>query len=305
MGLLSATIAALFIAISNLFMRRSIDSGGTTKGYLVVQMFIAFVVAFLIGPVKTGNYAMNGPIVLLGLTSGLLLAFMLIVLGKALEKGPPGLTFSILSAATVMPAIVMATLFGAAFGFTYTVWHGLGSLLVLAGLFWAGRSLEGMQNQRAWTRLVALMFLLHVSILVIYQWRAILLNHPEPLFTADQVRSQWFMPMLYLGAAAVQVVIYLQSERRKLLQKEWIYGCAGGACNSLCTFFLIQATEVATGFQNAIVFPLFSIATIFFSNLWSQHLYQEKVHWRACQLCTFGILIGGVDWKMIASFFKF
>jgi cell shape-determining protein MreD len=215
MGLFSAILAALFIAVSNLLMRRSIDAGGTTRGFLVIQMAFAFLVAILLGPVKTNSYTWNGPIIGLGLCSGLILAAMLMVLGKALEKGPPGFTFSILSAATVMPAIVMATLFGAAFGFYYTAWHGIGSILVLAGLYWAGKSMEGMQNRRAWTLLVIVMFSLHALLLVIYQWRAILLNHPEPYFTSDQIRSQWFMPTLYLAAAMIQFIIYLMNERRK------------------------------------------------------------------------------------------
>ncbi len=302
MGLFSALLAALFIALSNLFMRRSIDSGGTTKGFLVIQMFVAFLVAVILGPVKTNSYAWNGPIIILGLVSGLVLALMLLVLGKALEKGPPGFTFSILSAATVMPAIVMAVLFGAAFGFYYTIWHGIGSLLVLAGLFWAGRSIEGMQNRRAWVILAMAMFSLHVLLLVIYQWRAILLNYPAPFFTADQIRSQWFMPMLYLSAAVIQLGIYMRSERRSFLKKEWLYGIGAGAGNSLCTFFLIQATEIATGFQSAVIFPLFSIGTIIFSNLWGQYLYNEKVNWRACQICTLGILIGTVDWRAILGY---
>lgn len=300
MGLVSALLAALCVALSNLFMRRSMDAGGTTKSFLVIQMFIAFLVAFLIGPVKTGSYAWNAPIILLGLCSGLVLAAMLLVLGRALENGPPGYTFSILSAATVMPAIIMAMLFGATFGFYYTVWHGVGSLLVLAGLFWAGRSMGSIQ--RSWVLLATLMFSLHVLLLVIYQWRAILINHPTSFFSAEQVRSQWFMPTLYLGAALVQLAIYLKAAHRKILPKEWLYGFGGGVSNSLCTFFLIQATETATGFQNAIIFPFFSIGTIVFSNLWGQRLYKEKVNWRATQVCMLGILIGTVDWKVFFSF---
>ena len=300
MGLFSAVLAAGFIALSNLFMRRSMDAGGTTKGYLVIQMSIAFLVAFLIGPVKTGSYAWNAPIILLGLFSGLILAAMLLVLGKALQNGPPGYTFSILSAATVMPAIIMAMLFGAAFGFYYTAWHGVGSLLVLGGLFWAGRSMGTIQ--KSWVVLAVLMFFLHVLLLIIYQWRVILMNYPTAFFSAEQVRSQWFMPTLYLGAASVQLAFYLKSRQQKLLFKEWLYGCGGGIGNSLCTFFLIQATETAAGFQNAIIFPLFSIGTIVFSNLWGQQLYNEKVNWRATQVCMLGIFIGTVDWKAFFSF---
>jgi hypothetical protein len=301
MGLLSALLAALFIAGSNLFMRRGIDAGGTAKVFLAIQMSAAFAIAFLMGPVKTGSYAINLPIVILGLLTGMFLAVMLYVLGRALEKGPPGLTFSVLSSSSVMPGIVMAALFGASFGFHYTVWHAFGSLLVLAGLFWGGKGLQGMQDLKAWVVLVSLLFALHVAILAIYQWRAMVLNYPSSLISAEDARSQWFMPMLYLGAAAVELLIFFSSRPRKPFFKEWLYGFAAGSFNCLCTFFLIEATELAKGLENAVIFPLFSIGTILFSNLWGQHLYQEKVNWRACQVCLFGIILGTVDWKIFAS----
>jgi drug/metabolite transporter (DMT)-like permease len=301
MGLVSALLAALFIAGSNLFMRRSLDSGGTTKVFLVIQMAVACAIAFLMGPVKNGSYSINLPIAMIGLLTGVFLALMLYVLGRALEKGPPGLTFSILSSASVMPGIVMAVLFGAAFGFSYTIWHALGSALVLVGLFWAGKGLQGMQDWKGWVTLVSFLFALHVAILVIYQWRAMTLHFPSSLITSEEASSQWFMPMLYLGATAIQLGIFFRSGLRKPLVKEWLYGFAAGSFNCLCTFFLLQATELAKGMETAVIFPLFSIGTILFSNLWGQHLYQERVNWRACQVCSCGIIIGTVDWKAIAS----
>ena len=311
MGFISVLFAALFAAGSNLFMRRSLDAGGTTRSFLAIQMGVAFLVAILIGPVKENSYAFNGPIICLGLVSGVILASMLYLLGRALEQGPPGFTFSILSAATVMPAIAMATLFGATYGFFYTAWHGLGSLLVLAGLFWAGKGLSGLQNRTAWILFAAGMFALHVLLLIIFQWRALLLNiaHPEELvsfFTAEQIRSQWFMPMLYLGGGCVQLSIYLKKEGfRAPSSREWINGIGGGVASSLCTFFLIQGTEIATGLENAVIFPLYSIGTIVFSNLWGQKLYQERVNWRACQVCALGLFIGTVDWKAFSTLLGF
>ncbi len=298
MGLMAVLLSACFCAASNLFMRRSIDAGGTTRAYLMIQMSIAFLIALLIGPITEGAYALNAPIALLGLFSGLVLAVMLIFLGKALENGPPGLTFSILCGATVMPGVVMAVFFG----FLYTAWHAIGSMLVLAGLYWAGRGMQGLQNRKMWILFSVAMFSLHVLLLVIFQWRAMLLNapHPEELasfFTAETIRSQWFMPMLYLGAALVQIGVYVQNESRKPYAKEWTNGIGGGISNSLCTFFLIKGTELASGLENAIIFPLYSIATIVLSNLWSQRLYQEKVNWRAAQICALGLFVGTVDWK--------
>lgn len=301
MSILLSFTAAMCVAFSNLFMRKSIDTGGTAKAYLVFQMGFAFLLAVLMSPVRTGRFSINMPIVLLGIAAGLLLAVMLFCLGRALEKGPPGFTFSILNAATVMPGLIMALSFGVAYGFIYNGWHALGSILVIGGLFWAGRGMQGMQDKKKWLVFSFGMFALHICLLCLYQWRALLFKVHHPFFTAEQAQSEWFMPFMYLSAALVQLGIYLQAEKRKPQIKEAVYGLMGGAANLLCTFFLLWATQVATPFENAVIFPIFSVAGIILSNLWGQKLYQEQVNWRACQLCAFGLIVGTVDWKAIAA----
>lgn len=310
MGLLSVLLAAAFIAVSNLFMRRGIDAGGTSRGYLMIQMISAFFLSVLIGPVKTGSYAINGPIALLGLCAGVALALLLVALGKALERGPPGLTFSILNGAAVFPGVVMAMLFGAAFGYVYTVWHGIGSILVLGGLFWAGRGMEGLKDRKWWLIFSVVMFFSHVMLLVIFQWRALLLNTPNPeelasFFSAEQIQSQWFAPMFYLSAALIQIAIYFKNEKGVPIRSVWLNGIGGGVTNGLCSFFLIQGTVLATGLENAIIFPLYSIGSIVFSNIWSQRLYQEKINWRAAQVCALGLFVGTVDWKAVVAALNF
>jgi hypothetical protein len=297
MGLFFALLAALFASTSNFFMRRSIDAGGTTKGFVLIQMSIAGLVAVLLGPVQSNSYAINGSVVGLGVLAGVFLVTMLYILGKALLAGPPGLTFSILTAAAVVPAIVMASLFGAAFGFLYTAWHGIGSLLVLAGLFWAGQSTAGgLQDLKRWTVLVISMFSLHVLLLVLFQYRAVLINTGNL-----EAQSSWFMPVYYFAAAAIQLGIFFRTEARALRPREWLYGCIGGAANSLCTFFLLRSTEVAKGLENAVIFPAFSIGIILLSNLWGQKVYQEKVNWRAAQVCACGLIVGTVDWSALMA----
>ena len=310
MAILFMILAGGFISFSNLFMRKSIDQGGTTKGFLIFQMAIAFVVAFLLNPVKTGNYACNGSIATLGIVAGCILALMLFCLGRSIEKGPAGLTFSILNAATVMPAVVMALLFGISYGFPYTIWHAMGSFLVLFGLFLAGKGLQGLQDRRGWVLFCSSMFALHILLLVLFQWRALLLNLPNPeelvsFFTSEQIQSQWFTPIMFLAAAAVQIVLFSVYERRWPRPLEAYYGVLGGVMNGFCTYFMIRATEVANPLENAVIFPIFSVVTIVFSNLWSQMLYQERVNWRACQFCAFGLVVGTVDWKAVAAFIGF
>lgn len=80
-------------------------------------MGIGCAVNVLLGPLRTQDFAINPFTVLLGIFVGRVYGFMFEALGKALEKGPPGLTFSILSRSTVFPAVVMSLYFGAAFGF--------------------------------------------------------------------------------------------------------------------------------------------------------------------------------------------
>ena len=308
MAIFFVLLSGALVALSNLIMRKSIDKGGTTKGYLVFMMLTAFASAVLLEPVRSGNYAWNGSVALLGASAGLILAFMLFFLGKALEKGPPGFTFSLLSASTVMPAIVMAMLFGASFGFPYTPWHGIGSLLVVAGIFWAGKGTAGMQERNKWILFCITMFVLHIALLGLFQWRSMLLNLPHPeevtaLFDADQIKSVWFLPIMFLTSGLVQLYIFVSTEKRKPQNQEVLYGILGGAVNGTGTFFLICATGAATPLENAIIFPMYSVAIIILSNVWGQKLYQERVNWKACQVCALGLIIGTVDWKGLVGVF--
>jgi drug/metabolite transporter (DMT)-like permease len=137
MGIQLMIIASLFVAASNFCMRRSIDSGGSSKAFLMIQLSLVFLVAILLNPVRTGDYAVSSCMIYFGLAGGIILAIMMICLGKSLESGPPGLTFAALNSSTVMPMVLMVFLFGAPFGYVYTLFNGLGSLLVVLGLFWA------------------------------------------------------------------------------------------------------------------------------------------------------------------------
>jgi drug/metabolite transporter (DMT)-like permease len=310
MAIFLMIFAACCVAVSNLFMRKSIDEGGTTKGFLVFQMAMAFVVALLLNPVRTANYSINLPIVGFGLLAGLILSLMLFFLGRSIEKGPAGLTFSVLNAATVMPGIVMASLFGIAYGFPYTTWHAIGSLVVLLGLFMAGKGLQVWQDRKRWMIFVFAMFSLHILILVLFQFRALLLNLEKPavitsFFSAEQIKSQWFSPMMFLAAFAIQLLFFLFYERRWPRAKEAYFGLIGGLMNGICTYLMIWSTEVAGPLENAVIYPIFSVMGIFLSNLWSQRLYQEKVDWKACQFCAAGLVIGTVNWKAVASFIGF
>ncbi len=95
LGIQLMFLSGLSIALSNLCMRRSIDAGGTTKAYLMLQLALVVGVAFLLGPVRAGDYSWSMPMMALGVVGGLLLSGFMGFLGRALEHGPPGLTIAL------------------------------------------------------------------------------------------------------------------------------------------------------------------------------------------------------------------
>ncbi len=306
MGIQLILVASLFVAVSNLFFRRSIDSGGTSKAFLMIQLFLTFIVAIFLNPVRTGNYTWSYPMAAFGLSGGIVLGAMMAVLGKALETGPAGLTFAILNSSTVMPMIIMVLFFGSAFGYVYTTSNGIGSILVILGLFWAGWGTLKSKKMIKWASFAFAAFLLHVIFLVFMQWRALFLNFPGEnglllSFATEDIANEWFMPMIFLSAFIFQAVIYVTSIKRLPNRQEVLYGILGGITNGIGTFFLIRATEVSTSFEHALIFPLFSVTIILLCNVWGHFLYKEKVNWKANAFCVLGLLVGTLNWSILLS----
>lgn len=307
MGIELILIAAFFVAGSNLCFRRSIDAGGSTKAYLMIQLSLTFLVAILLNPVWTGRYEWSNCMAAFGLAGGIILAAMMASLGRALETGPAGLTFAFLNSSTVMPMIVMVLLFGAHFGYFYTWWNGIGSLLVVAGLFWAGWETLRSGKKSKWIAFTLAAFVLHVIFLVFMQWRALFIHFPGEnglllSFAAEDAVNQWFMPMIFLGAAFTQTCHYCTSVKRLPLRQEVFYGILGGIANGIGTFFLIWSTEVATSWEHAMIFPIFAVTIILLCNFWGQWLYKEKINWKANAFCVVGLLIGTLDWKILRDY---
>lgn len=306
MGVQLMLMAALFIAATNYFMRRSIDAGGSSRAFLVIQLTLVFLVAILLNPVRTGEYAWSPSMALFGITGGIVLGGMLLLLGRALELGPPGLTFATLNASTVMPMILMVICFGASFGYVYTMAHGLGSLLVVLGLFWAGRNVLISEKKILWVGCALGAFLLHVVFLVLMQWRALFMNFPGEnglflSFDMADAKSQWFMPMVFLTAAVVHAFFYVLTQKRRPSSSEIFYGVLGGITNGIGTFFMIWSTEVSTSKEHAMIFPIFAITVILCCNAWGKWLYREQVNWWANGCCVAGIIVGTLDWKVLLA----
>ncbi|MCX6989890.1 MAG: hypothetical protein NTX49_02315 [Chlamydiae bacterium] len=303
LGIQLMVFAGACVAVSNYCMRKSVDAGGSAKAFLMVQLFLSFVVAILLNPVRSGDYSWSFSMGAFGLIAGLVLAFMMFSLGKAVESGPSSLSFAMLSSATVMPILFMVLLFGASFGFAYNMFNAVGSLLVVSGLLWAGWETFSQGDKRRWLLFAAIAFLLHAVFLVFMQWRALFIQFPGAeglLFSFDEIaaKSQWFMPMVFFSASMVQIIVYVVRQKKWPTTTECVYGTLGGVANGVGTFLMIRSTEVSTTVEHAMIFPLFAVTVMLGCNLWGQIIYKEKVNWKATGFCVMGVLIGTLDWNV-------
>lgn len=302
MGVELILIAALCASVSNYFMRRSIDAQGTAAVFLVIQLLISLIVAIVLNPVRLEDFHWSNPMAAFGFIAGLILGFMMRALGRALQTGPPGLTFAMVNSASVMPCLLLFLAFGAKYGCDYNLLHAIGSLCVIAGFFWAGWQTDHIPGKKKWLLFALAAFALHMTGLAIMQWRALFINYPEATglllnFSMEDVKSQWFLPMLFLAAFLVQAIKMLHTHRRLPQRLEVVCGLFGGIANGAATFFLMLATEYASEFQRAMLFPVFAVGIIILCNGWGHYLYKEKVNWWANLLCVAGIIIATVDWS--------
>ncbi len=286
-------------ALSNLCMRRSMDRKGTAKAFFIFQLFFTCLVSILLYPVRTDCYTCNLQILIMGFLTGISLGSMKWMLGKALQKGPPGLTFATVNSATVMPAIVIVLITGSLIDLKLSIYDFIGSLLVIIGLFWAGWNKSEKIETRAWILFAALAFSAHVFYLILTEYRTLIMGNHFPvmnhwLIHPANMASDWFVPTVFATACGMHTMMYISSEKRIPSQDEIIWGTAGGILNGLCTFLYIYALEIATLKETSYIFSVFSISLIVVCNLWGQWFYDEHVNWTANAICLLGIFIASL-----------
>ncbi|MBJ7448870.1 MAG: hypothetical protein JHC93_00750 [Parachlamydiales bacterium] len=304
MPIMLVFLGAFMGAVFNFLMRKNIDGGGSTRAFLMLELIVAVMAVIILNPVRAHYYVWSNEIAGVGLIAGLFFGTLMWAQGKAVQKGPPGLIFAIVNSAAVFPAVIMAGLFGHDFGYVYTLWHGVGSLLVIGGLFWAGCGACRAKGF-SWIPFSLIAFFSHILMLTFIQWRTLHLRPDLPpselllSLPVEEAASQWFLPMVFFGAAAMQIIFYLVKENRAPTHREVRFGFVGGIASACAIFFLTRATEEATGVQNAFLFPLSCVTVIVLCNLWGQFLYQERVNWWATLACVIGVFVATVNWAAL------
>ncbi|MEX0962210.1 MAG: hypothetical protein WDZ28_05085 [Simkaniaceae bacterium] len=296
-------MSGFLAAMQNLCMRRSVDTGGSTNIYVPIQLFISFLIAIVLNPVRLSDFGVNVPIIFLGLGMGVILGFMMSFLGKSLKWGTPALTFAVLNSCSVLPSVLMAFLFGKQFNHPYHWWNGMGSCIVIIGIFWSSWAAISCRNKFKWIFFIGLSSIAFVLFSAMTQWRILLESHggASPLlpFKISPLHNAWFMPAIFLGATLIQLFNVKSEPNLRFSLSTLIYGLLGGVANGSSMFFMILSTEKASPFENALIFPLFSITVIQITNLWGRQLYKEKINWAPQMLCVAGLILGSVYWPEI------
>jgi len=277
--------SGLLCALTNLCMRKSIEFCGSAKAFFVFQLFFTLMVTLLLHPIQEEWKSICWTLMGLGVLGGVFLGIMKLMIGKALEKGPSGLTFALVNSACVMPSLIFLIFFGDS---TYTFWNGMGTMLVVIGLWWAAVSAFSCPKAKwKWGSFAAFGFLFYTFFLLVAECRVWLIHE-------FGYQTSYFLPMIYFAASTMHFFIFYYSEKRKPMKEEILWGIVGGILNGASMYYFILATDQVTPDQKAVLFPSFTVSLIVCCNLWGQLLYKEKVNWPANSFCLGGIVLGSV-----------
>jgi hypothetical protein len=293
-------LASLFTSFSNLFLRKSVDLRGENAGdpFLIQRLLASALVVFIAILIQQKSVSLEWTTSLLGIAAGLFLGALMWSMAQTLKRGPSGLTFAILNAASMAPPLILALVFGEAYGHGYTLWNGIGSLLVVAGLLWMGWSKESTSWQKSWIPWIIGAFLIHASFLIFFQWRALLLKDGLPPsvllpFKCDASCGDSFTLLMFLIAAGMQLFMPRRTTRDYTFSEQAFWGGLGGFLNGIGILFMVTAADAAFySIEKTFLFPLYCVALIVLNNIWSTLMYGEKINWAATMVCVSGIIVG-------------
>ncbi len=308
-AILFALIAASCASLSNLFFRKCSSNNSAAYQFLFHYYLVSFICSFLIRPDLILN-SWDGNILLIGCGAGILNVIMMTITSRALQHTSAGITFTFQNASSVFPNILLFLLLGSSFGFIVTSHQVVGTVLILIGLF-AGllSNKSAKSNSTKWRRYVFGCCFVQILILCIFQSRFLITGN-----SASDAADVWFMVGFFGMALIFQTFVLLN--QRRLKQKNYIegqasvatpvntflskgskiiFGALSGIGNAASTYFLLQATQVATPLERGLIFPLFSIAVIILCNLWGYWLYEERPKVASLALCSLGIFVASIS----------
>jgi hypothetical protein len=290
-------LASVSASLSSLALSKTLYRGTSVGGYLSVYFLSGFLISSFLNGMVFSHIPMNCPMTLLGIAVGFLISILMFVMGKALQNGPSGLTFSFQNSGAILSPLLLAFIFKKPFGFSLSFENCIGMILVILGLFWAAVGHAKMSVRKTWIAYALVTFIVQGLILSIFQWRCLLFQEDLPAhvlipFSCPSSADLWFMPALFFSAWVCQALCFSYSERRLPSFPEIVGGSFGGIANGLSTFLLLKATRFASLEEKTMLFPFFTVIVVLLCNLYGRIFFHEKIKWKANALAVLGIFIG-------------
>lgn len=297
-SLFLSLLAAGCGALANLIFRKNADhsKSNNPNGYLVFYFLSSFLFSFLLFS-EGLNTQINYTVLSIGALVGILTSTLMVLIGRALTRGPAALTFAFLSASAVFPGVLLFVSLGTDFGFSCSLLQFAGMALVLFGLFWGAIRQSGNQVSMNWLKYALGVFLVQVFALTLIQARCILFDIGEGSFLANfkitEKDDVWFMPGQFGVSLLILLTLFLK-ENKKLYARESVYGSLAGLANFASSLLLLLATKQALPFEKSMLFPCFAVAGIILNNIWATLLYKEKFNFGTNTFCSLGIIMGAL-----------
>lgn len=292
-------LASIFSALGNLLFRINAAKGSgvdNSKSYLFVFYLVSFIFSLVLNP-QVLSTAPKFSMLLIGAMVGVINVSLMFITSKALAKGPAGLTFAFQSASAVFPGLLLFSIFGAPYGFSFTLMQFFGVSLVLLGLF-AGTQRSSSDGKKAsvqWLKYALALFCVQVMALSLIQGRCVLFDCEKvggflAQFSLSQADDIWFMPGQFGISLLLQGAILI-NEKKPIQRNSLFFGVLGGATFFACTYLLLLSTKIALPREKAILFPFSAVSTIILCNLWARQIYKEKFNFLSNGLCASGIFL--------------
>jgi hypothetical protein len=290
--------ASLFTALSGLFFR--VNSDKTTNRvpsiYLAVFYLCSLLCCFAFTP-EIWNTPVNGIVLGVGASVGLLSSILMLLTSKALAKGPAAMTFAFQNASAIFPGLLLYLLLGSDFGYSCSYLQFFGMVIVLLGLY-LGAKKEAAQlpkDSSEWLKYALGCFIVQILALTFIQGRCVLFDAKDAGalfsdFTVSSTEDVWFMPGLFGTGFLAQLAVSLKA-KPSVRMREVALGSLGGIANFLSNLLLLWATMSARPFEQSILFPIFAVSSMVLCNLWANRLYQESFNYKTNALCAFGIFL--------------
>ncbi|MEI6531651.1 MAG: hypothetical protein WCN87_02385 [Chlamydiota bacterium] len=292
-SLLFVLLGSLCAALYNYIFRKSSGNTQLTQQFLFWSFLFSLILALAISGEKL--LLVSWPIIGLGAVAGLFVILIFYALPKAFAAGSTNLSIGIFQSACILPPLLMSLIFGCDCGFYYTLFHGVGALLVILGFLRSALQAKGQKISLKWLFYIGLTFFAQAAALTIYQYQALLtkplLPHNPFLLpvTSIEASSGWFLPTLFLVVVLGNGLLlkgHILSAKKNLQE-----GALGSLFNTGAVAFLMIALAVATQSFTMLIIPINAVLTITFCNIWSQWIYKEKVDWVGMLIALSGILL--------------